>query len=154
MLPESLISVANKVCRSRLNGFSTGSMLGQFGTVWLCPHTHKAQLKLFGPVLRAPENCLERNCCFTKSLLYRGGVVGSGIRRGRPRIHWAEQCAIQAWHWLQDLPNPSMQRHPKFPFVFVQLHRLAVRRQFWSRLVELRTCRKYLKKTCYIAFSQ
>ena len=83
----------------------------------LTHHIHKAQLKLFGHVLNAPENCLERDCCLTKSFLYGGGVVGSGIRRGRPRIHLAEQCAIQAWHLLQNLPNPPTQKHPKFPFV-------------------------------------
>ena len=66
---------------------------------------------------------LERNCCFTKAFLHRGGVVGSGVRMGRPRTHRAEHRAIQAWHWLQDLPNPPMQRHPKFSLDFVQLHR-------------------------------
>ena len=57
----------------------------------LTHYIHKAQLKLFGHVLRAPENFLERNCCFTKSFLYRGRVVVSGIRMCRLRIHWAEQ---------------------------------------------------------------
>ena len=115
---------------------------------------HKAQLKLFGHVLRAAENCLERNCCFAKSFLYRGGVVGSGIRRGWPRLYWAEQCAMQAWHALQNLQNPPSQRHPQFPFVFFQLHRIAVHRQFGSRLVGLPTCRNYLQQTCFISFSQ
>ena len=104
--------------------------------------------------LQRPENCLERSCCFTKSFLYRGGVVGSGIRRGRPRIHWAKQCATQAWHRLRDLPNPPGRRHPQFPFAFVQLHRLAFHRHFCRRLVGLPTCRKYFKQTCCIAFSQ
>ena len=117
-------------------------------------HIRRAQRKLFGHALRALENCLERNCCFTKSFLYRGGVVGSGLKRGRPRIHGAAQCAIQAWHWLHDLPNTPAQRHPQFPFAFVQFHRLAVHAQFWSRQVELPTCRKYLKQTRLVAFSQ
>ena len=78
----------------------------------LAHHIHRAQLKLFGHILRAPEQCLERNCCFTKAFVYRGGVVGEGLRRGQPRIHWVEQCAAQACHWIQQLPDPPRSRPP------------------------------------------
>ena len=70
-------------------------------------YIHRAQLKLFGHFLKAPEQSFERNCCFTTAFVYRGGVTGEGLRRGRPRKHWAEQCAAQACHWLQELPNPG-----------------------------------------------
>ena len=62
----------------------------------LTHHIQRARLKLFGQVLRAPEQCLERNCCFTRAFVDRCGVAGEGFRRGRPRIHWAEQCTAQA----------------------------------------------------------
>ena len=42
------------------------------------------------------------------------------------------------------LTHPG-QRHPQFPFVFVQLHSITVHRQFWSRLVGLPTCRNYFQ---------
>ena len=57
----------------------------------LTRYMHKAELKLFGHVLRAPETFLERNSCFTKSFLYRGRVVVSGIRRCKLRIHRANR---------------------------------------------------------------
>ena len=52
------------------------------------PRTHhidRAQLTLFGHVLRARKKCLERSCCFTKSIHHRDCVLGSGLRRGRPK---------------------------------------------------------------------
>ena len=51
-------------------------------------------------------------------------------------------------------PEPPISKHPRFPFAFVELHRLAVRRPLWSRLVGLPTCRKHLKQTSYSIFSQ
>ena len=33
----------------------------------LTHHIHRAQLKLFGHILRAQDKCLERDCCFTKA---------------------------------------------------------------------------------------
>ena len=81
----------------------------------LTHYIHRAQLKLFGHILRAPAKCLERDCCFTSAFHYRGGEVGGGLRRGRPRTHWAEQCATLSWHWLQDLPNPpNLPKPPNF----------------------------------------
>ena len=41
-------------------------------------YIHRAQLKLFGHFLRAPEQSFERNCCFTTAFVYRGGVTGEG----------------------------------------------------------------------------
>ena len=39
------------------------------------------------------------------------------------------------------------------PRPYVELHRLAVRRPIWSRLMGLPTCRKHLKQDCLIAYS-
>ena len=60
----------------------------------LTHHIHKAQLKLFGQILRAQDKCLERDCCFTKAFIYRSGTPGDGLRKGRPRTHWAEQALL------------------------------------------------------------
>ena len=114
----------------------------------LTHHIHRAQLKLFGHILRAQDKCLERDFCFTKAFIYRSGTPGDGLRRGRPRIHWAEQCATLAWHWLQEL-NPHA---TQFPFAYVHLHRLAARRHFWSQLVGLPTRRKLLKRQAYAVY--
>ena len=80
----------------------------------LTHYVQRAQLKLFGNILRASEQCLERNCCLTKAFVYRGGVAGEGLRRGRPRLHWVEQCAAQACRWVQELPNPLFPGTPIF----------------------------------------
>ena len=45
----------------------------------LSHNIHKAQLKLFGHILRSHPNNIERNCCFTNSFQYRGGTVGAGL---------------------------------------------------------------------------
>ena len=119
----------------------------------LTHHIHRAQLKLFGHILRAQDKCLERDCCSTKAFMYRSGTPGDGLRRGRPRTHWAEQCAVLAWHWLQELDPHPTQAHPVFPFAYVHLHRLAARPHFWSQLVGLSTCRKLLKRQTYAVYS-
>ena len=36
----------------------------------LTHYIHRAQLKLFGHILRAPAKCLERDCCFTSAFHY------------------------------------------------------------------------------------
>ena len=100
----------------------------------LTHHIHRAQLEMFGHILGAQDKCSERECCFTKAFIYRSGTPGDGLRRGRPRIHWAEQCAVLVWHWLQELDPHPTQAHPTFPFAYVHLHRLAARRHFWSQL--------------------
>ena len=40
----------------------------------LTHHIHRAQLKLFGHILRAQDKCLERDCCFSPRLLFIGLV--------------------------------------------------------------------------------
>ena len=76
----------------------------------LTHYIHRAQLKLFGHISRASEQCLERNYCFTNAFVYRDGIAGEGLRRGRPKAHWAEQCAAQACRWVRELPNPPFSR--------------------------------------------
>ena len=98
-------------------------------------HIHRAQLKLFGHVLRASPSNLERNCCFT------GAFV------------WAEQCTDLAFHWLAHT-SQAIAPPPEYPFAYLQLHRLAVCRTVWSRLVGLPTCKKLLRSTAFQAFSQ
>ena len=66
-------------------------------------------------------------------------------------LHWAEQCPDLEIHWLA-LTGPNVP--PSYPYAFLQLHRLAVRRAIWSRLVGLPTCKKLLRSTAYQAFSQ
>ena len=120
----------------------------------LTHYIHRAQLKRCGHILRASEQygaVFTQGLLFTKAFVFRGRVAGEGFRRGR---HWVEQCAVQACHWVQELPSPPISKHPKFPFAFVELHRLAVPRALWSRLMGLPTCRKHLKQTSYSIFSQ
>ena len=84
-------------------------------TTRLTATPHTLHSKLFGHILKASAKRLERDCCFTSAFHYRGGEVGGGLRSGRPRTHWAEQCAALSWHWLQDLPNPpSLPKAPQF----------------------------------------
>ena len=107
----------------------------------LTHHIHRAQLKLFGHVLRATPSNLGRNCVFMEAFVYRGGSVKSGIRPGRRRVHWVEQCAELAWHWLSHTPQALPTEHPTFAAAFLQVHRLAVNRPVWNKLVGLPTCR-------------
>ena len=72
----------------------------------LTHYIHQAQLKLFGHILRSHPNNIERNCCFTNSFQYRGGTVGAGLRPGRRRVHWTEQCTKLLWHWLLKASRP------------------------------------------------
>ena len=111
----------------------------------LAHHIHKAQLKLFGHILRSHPNNIERNCCFTSSFQCRGGTVGAGLRPGRRRVHWTEQCTKLLW-----LATHS----PTFPYSYLQAHRTAVDRQFWSTLVRLPTCKTLLEAHSYRVFSQ
>ena len=53
-------------------------------------------------------------------LVYRDGTVEEGLRRGRPRANWVEQCAAQACRWVQELPSLPFSRHCKFLFAFVE----------------------------------
>ena len=117
-------------------------------------HIHKAQLKLFGHILRSHPNNIERNCCFTRSFQYRGGTVGAGLRPGRRRVHWTEQCTRLLWHWLLKSSRPPAASSPTFPFSYLQAHRTAVDRQFWSYLVRLPTCKTLLEAHSYTVFSQ
>ena len=120
----------------------------------LTHHIHKAQLKLFGHILRSHPNNIERNCCFTHSFQYRGGTVGAGLRPGRRRVHWTEQCTRLLWHWLSKSSRPPAALSPTFPFANLQAHRTAVDRQFWSTLVRLPTCKTLLEAHSYTVFSQ
>ena len=63
-----------------------------------------------------------------------------------------QQCAVLAWHWLQELDPHPTQAHPVFLFAYVHLHRLAARRHFWSQLVGLPTCRNLLKRQAYAVY--
>ena len=117
-------------------------------------HIHKAQLKLFGHILRSHPNNIERNCCFTRSLQYRGGTVGAGLRPGRRRVHWTEQYTRILWHWLLKSSRPPAAASPTFPSSYLQAHRTAVDRQFWSYLVRLPTCKTLLEAHSYTVFSQ
>ena len=120
----------------------------------LTHHTHKAQLKLFGHILRSHPNSIERNCCFTSAFQYRGGMVGAGLRPGRRRGQWTEQCTTILWHWLLKSPRPPATRSPTFPYSYLQAHRAAVDRHFWSTLVRLPTCKTLLEAHSYTVFSQ
>ena len=120
----------------------------------LTHHIHKAQLKLFGHILRSHPNSIERNCCFTSSFQYRGGTVGAGLRPGRRRVHWTEQCTKLLWHWLLKSSRPPASHSPTFPYSYLQAHRTAVDRQFWSTLVRLPTCKTLLAAHSYAVFSQ
>ena len=57
----------------------------------------------------------------------RGGNVESGIKPGRRRLDWLEQCAELAWHWLSHTPQAPAAPFPAFPDAFLQLHRPAVK---------------------------
>ena len=120
----------------------------------LTHHIHKSQLKLFGHILRSHPNNIETNCCFTNSFQYRGGTVGAGRRPGRRRVHWTEQCTRLLWHWLLKSSRPPAALRPTFPFAYLQAHRTAVDRQFWSTLVRLPTCKTLLEAHSYTVFSQ
>ena len=52
----------------------------------LTHYIYRAQLKLFGHILRASEQCLERSCCLSKAFVYRRGIAGEDLRRGRPQL--------------------------------------------------------------------
>ena len=117
----------------------------------LTHYIHRAQLKLFGHILRAPAKCLERDCCFTSAFHYRRG-------RGRTSPQntlGGAMCSIVV-ALASGSPEPSqLTKNPAISVCMASTsHRLAVRRQFWSRLVGLPTCRKYLKPTFYISYSQ
>ena len=73
----------------------------------LTHHINRAQLKLFGHVLKAPENCLARSCCFFFDEIF--SLLG---RRGG--IRYYEKASQNT----QDLATPPAQGHPQFPFVF------------------------------------
>ena len=120
----------------------------------LSHHIHKAQLKLFGHILRSHPNSIERNCCFTSSFQYREETVGAGLRPGRRRVHWTEQCTKLLWHWLLKSSRPPATHSPTFPYSYLQAHRKAVDRQFWSTLVRLPTCKTLLEARSFALFSQ
>ena len=103
----------------------------------LAHYIHRAQPKLFENILRAPEQCLERNYCFTKVFVYGGGVFG--------RVSEGVSPEYTGWSSVQLKPATGYRRPPNSLFAFVELHRLAVRRPRWSRLMGLPTCRKHLK---------
>ena len=120
----------------------------------LSHHIHKAQLKLLGHILRSHPNSIERNCCFTSSFQYREETVGAGLRPGRRRVHWTEQCTKLLWHWLLKSSRPPATHSPTFPYSYLQAHRKAVDRQFWSTLVRLPTCKTLLEARSFALFSQ
>ena len=79
--------------------------------------------------------------------------MGSGLRRnGREHKGLNSAPYSHGTGYTTFLTRPHKDAHSS-PFAFVQLYKLAVHSQFWSRLVGLPTCRKYLKQTCF-AFSQ
>ena len=42
---------------------------------------------------------------------YRGGTVGAGLRPGRRRVHWTEQCTKLLGHWLLNSSRPASHTH-------------------------------------------
>ena len=91
------------------------------------------QSKLLGHLLRADSTDLSHDVCFNSVLAYRQGGFGDR-RRGRGRVHWAEQAATVALHRLEDsLGKPYSQ--PSFPSIFLDLRSVAQHRAQWFHLV-------------------
>ena len=66
------------------------------------------RLKLFGHVLRRPDS-LEYQAAFMPSGAYRH-TVGPN-RLGRPRLHWAESCMVEASNRVNYVPSDSPPVH-------------------------------------------
>ena len=57
-------------------------------------------------------------------------------------------------HWLLKSSRNPPTRSPTFPFSYLRAHRLAVNRQFWSKLVRLPTCKTLLTASSFSIYSQ
>jgi hypothetical protein len=120
----------------------------------LMHHIQHRQLRFFGHILRSSPKSLERNCCFTDLFVYRGGLIGDGLRQGRRREHWVEQQAKLAWLWLDLDERPLPTPQPTFPSAFLTLHRIAADRHFWVTFAGLPTCTQHSANFDFFSYSQ
>ena len=103
------------------------------------------QLKFLGHVLRGSSTDLETDICFTKTWVYRGGLPGDGLRRGKPKTSWLIDVSSKAWSLLtaQSNPHPQTRQIHSFylPWCFFKLQLIATDRQFWRTFAKLPTSR-------------
>ena len=64
----------------------------------LTHHIHTSTAEAFRAPFSIPSEQYRTELLFCCSCQYRGGAVGAGLRPGRRRVHWTEQCTKLLWH--------------------------------------------------------